>query len=280
MAVKVYTVFDVCYTGVNTSDMSKKITATQDNQLIEACYTLSLNEKRILLLGIGRIDSRDWPALDRPLRLSITAEEWSQFYPDATPWRAMKRAADTLLTRYLTLHPKVGITQKISWFDNVEYHEQEARMTIEFGRMMQVRLMGMIEEFTKIDLLAVNQFKSVYSIRLYELCNQFRSTGFRLIAVDDFRFAMDCVKKYPKIAMLKQRVITPSVSEINEKSDINISVTEVKRGRKITHFEFTFKLKKNGANEDRNEEQLDLLALENVKESDFIKKHTDRSWAE
>ena len=120
----------------------------------------------------------------------------------------------------------------------------------------------------------------MYSIRLYELCNQFRSTGFRLIAVDDFRFAMDCVKKYPKIAMLKQRVITPSVSEINEKSDINISVTEVKRGRKITHFEFTFRLKKNGANEDRNEEQLDLLALENVKESDFIKKHTDRSWAE
>jgi plasmid replication initiation protein len=280
LAVKVYIVFDVYNIGVNTSDMSKKITATQDNQLIEACYTLSLNEKRILLLGIGRIDSRDWPALDRPLRLSITAEEWSQFYPDATPWRAMKRAADTLLTRYLTLHPKVGITQKISWFDNVEYHEQEARMTIEFGRMMQVRLMGMIEEFTKIDLLAVNQLKSVYSIRLYELCNQFRSTGFRLIAVDDFRFAMDCVKKYPKIAMLKQRVITPSVSEINEKSDINISVTEVKRGRKITHFEFTFRLKKNGANEDRNEEQLDLLALENVKESDFIKKHTDRSWAE
>lgn len=261
---------------------SKKVVVTPDNQLIEACYTLSLNEKRVLLLGIGKIDSRDWPNLNEPLHFTVTAEEWSQFYPDATPWRAMKRAADTLLTRYLTLHPKTGIIEKISWLDRAVYHENEAKMTIQFGRSMQVRLMGMIEEFTKIDLLAVNQFNSMYSIRLYELCNQFKSTGFRSMSVEDYRFAMDCVNTYPRMADLKRHTITPSISEINEKSDINISVTEVKRGRKITHFEFTFRLKKNGANEDRNEEQLDLLALENVnvKESDFIKKHTDRSWAE
>ena len=247
----------------------KKVVVTQDNQLVEACYTLSLNEKRVLLLGIGKIDSRNWPKLGSPLRLSITAKEWSQFYPDATPWRAMKRAADKLLTRYLTLHPKIGVTQKISWFDNVEYHEKEARMTIEFGRMMQVRLMGMLEEFTKIDLLAVNQLSSIYSIRLYELCNQFRATGFRSITVEDFRFAMDCVNIYPRMADLKRHTITPSISEINEKSDINISVTETRRGRKIIGFKFVFSCKP----KEKKKEGL-------MQEGDFIKKHTDRSWAD
>ena len=34
-----------------------KLVVTQDNQLVNACYIMTLNEKRLLLLAISKIDS-------------------------------------------------------------------------------------------------------------------------------------------------------------------------------------------------------------------------------
>lgn len=221
-------------------DQKNIITATQDNQLIEACYTMTINEKRLLLLGISKVNPIPFPKESEPFRFSVTTEEWAKYYSDEKPWRAMKRAADTLLTRYVTLHPKTGITKKLSWFDEVEYRENEGVVFIRFGWSIQVRLAGMLEQFTKVNLLSVNKLTSLYSIRLYELLNQFRSTGYRIISVDDFRLAMDCVDSYSLIADLKKWVLKPAMKEINIKTDLRVKQEDLKRGRTIVQFRFVF----------------------------------------
>ncbi len=52
---------------------------------------------------------------------------------------------------------------------------------------------------------------------------------------------MDCVNRYSEMRDLKKRVLTPALKELNEKSDIQVICTNIKRGRKIVGFEFLIK---------------------------------------
>lgn len=211
---------------------------TQSNQLVEASYTLTLNEKRLLMLGLSTVDPRR--ALQREERISfqVTVDQWAERFPDEKPWRAMKRAADTMMARYVTLHPKTGRVKKITWFESVEYIEGEGRVEIELGHSVSLRLAGMIDEFTRIELTSVQQLRSFHSIRLYELVSQFRSTGYRRITVEDFRIAMDCISTHAEMKALKRYVLNPALKELNAKTDIKVICTDVKKGRRIVGFEF------------------------------------------
>lgn len=228
-------------------DAKQQPSITQDNSLVEACYTMTLNEKRLLMLGMSRVNPMDFPRESKALRFTLKASDWTNNFKDENPYRAMKRAADSLLVRYVTLHPKTGVTQKISWFDSVEYHDDKSSVTVEFSRSIQVRLSGMLEQFTQLDLLSVSQLRSIYSVRLYELLTQFinskdyREWRTRVINLDDFRWSMDAVKSYPKIYELKRRILTPALRELNRRSDLEVRCEDVKSGRTITGFRFHFR---------------------------------------
>jgi len=228
--------------------MAKSITAkeslkaTQDNQLIEACYTMSLNEKRLLLFGISKINPSTFPDVKKPFKFEMTAQEWKEQFGDDNPWRSLIRTADKLLARYLTLHLKTDQhIRKIGWFDAVDYFPKEGRIVVEFGRSVQVRLAGMLEQFTTIDLLAVSELTSIHAVRLYELLSQFKSTGYRVMTLEDFRFAMDAVNTNKTTKKLKAQVLNPAVKQLNEKSDLFCIVEDIKDGRKITGFKFIFR---------------------------------------
>ena len=216
--------------------------ATQDNQLIEACYSMTLNEKRLLLFGISKINPMVFPHPSKPFKFEITAAEWAEQFGGDHPWQSLQRSADKLLGRYLTLHLKSKRhIRKISWFEAVDYYPQEGRIVVEFGRNVQIRLAGMLEQFTTIDLLAVSQLNSTHAVRLYELLSQFKSTGYRTMTVEDFRFAMDVVNTNKGTKYLKNQVLNPAIKQINEKSDLFCIVADIKEGVRITGFKFTFR---------------------------------------
>ena len=221
-------------------DQNEKVICAQDNQIIESCYTMTLVEKRLLLLAISKIDSTKFPKASVPLVVSIDIHEWGKCYDLQNPWQHVKNAAIKLLARHVVFHEKTGVIDRINWFARVKYHEDENKLTIQFTRPMQVRLVGMLEQFTKVDLLSVSKLKRIHSIRLYELLSQFDSTGYRIISVKDFRFAMDCIDTYKETKNLTREVIKPAIREINSKTNLTVSLETVKRGRKITAFKFIF----------------------------------------
>ena len=216
----------------------KKAVATQGNELIGACYTMSLNEKRLLMLGVSQLDSKQF-TLEK-VTFEVDAKKWLEYFDDKNAWRSIKRAADKLLTRTVKLDPDTGHIQKLSWFDKVDYYQSEGRIVVEFGRNISSRLINLYDNFTSIKLLAISQFTSIYSIRLYELLSQFQSTGYRRMSVDDFRFAMDCVNKYKDTRKLNAQILQTALKEVNNKSDLVCKVRNIKKGTLITDFEFIF----------------------------------------
>jgi plasmid replication initiation protein len=217
---------------------------TQDNELIEACYRMDLNEKRLLNLGMENANPMGGiPDASKPFKFEITAAQWEEVYEDTNAWQSLKRGADKLLSRQITLHPKTNTIEKINWFDRVKYYTKEGKIEVQFTRSVQIRLAGMLEQFTTIDLFAVNKLRSFYSIRLYEILSQFDHTGYRVMTVKDFRHYMDCVNINPQTKDLKRRILSPAINELNKQSDMDCSVKDIKDGRKITHFAFTFSKK-------------------------------------
>ena len=204
-----YATFTLMTKTMATIDTLK---ATQDNQLIEACYSMTLNEKRLLLYGISKINPSTFPDSSKPFKFSIDAKEWREQFGGENPYLMLTRAGEKLMSRTLLLKRK-GDDDRLpdetlmNWFDSIRYHKRQSRIVVQFGRSIQIRLAGMLEQFTTIDLLAVSQLNSTHAVRLYELLSQFKSTGYRVMAIDDFRFAMDCVEKHPKTKHLKNQVL-------------------------------------------------------------------------
>jgi plasmid replication initiation protein len=220
--------------------------ATQDNQLIEACYSMTLNEKRLLLFGISKINPSTFPDVNKPFKFEMTAQEWKEQFGGDNPWLMLKRSAKKLMGRTLTLHSKttqsnVPDETMLNWFEEAKFFNKQGRVLVTFTRSVQVRLAGMLEQFTTIDLLAVSELTSIHAVRLYELLSQFKSTGYRVMILEDFRFAMDVVNTNKGTKYLKNQVLNPAVKQLNEKSDLFCVVEDIKDGRTITGFKFVFR---------------------------------------
>ena len=98
-------------------------------------------------------------------------------------------------------------------------------------------------QFAKVALNNVSSLKSTHSIRVYELCQQFIKARNRLITVEDFRFLLDLGDSYQLFKDLNKFVIKPSLAELNSKSNFQIKVQQVKKGRRIHALHFIFREK-------------------------------------
>ncbi|MCV5421297.1 replication initiation protein, partial [Escherichia coli] len=77
--------------------------------------------------------------------------------------------------------------------------------------------------------------------RIYELLQQFRSTGERIIALNDFRSMLGIENKYKQFRDLNKILIKPCITELNKKSDLVVTVETIKKGRTVAALHFRFK---------------------------------------
>lgn len=219
-------------------DTNPKPSVTQDNQLIQAAYSMSLDAKRLLWLGLSKIDPTRPPASGRPFSFRITVDEWCRYYPSESPYKQMKAAAGELGKRQVTHPAKPEV--EINWTDSCTYKEKQGYVEITFGYTISTFLAGMVEQFTKYDLATVSKLNSFYAIRIYELCAQFKSTGYRKISLEELRHILQVKDSYKLVADFRKWVIEAACKEISKKTDFQLTYQTVKEGRSIKHIEFFF----------------------------------------
>lgn len=215
--------------------------AYKSNALIEASYKLTLQEQRVLLMCIGKIN----PQAETPERtFQLTADEFFLAFPDMNRKHAEQRlqeAIDRLAERWIHINWKDN-KEEIRWIQRkAKYFTGEGKIEISFSDYIMPYLTQLTQQFTSIAVKNVSALKSVYSIRLYELLMQFKKTGDRLISVRDFRSMLGLDEKYREFKRLNDSLLKPAVKELNEKSDLIVSVDLVKKGREVVALHFHFK---------------------------------------
>jgi len=218
----------------------KRRLVVKDNALIRASYKLTLNEQRLVLTCIARLDSmRGTLPKDNVFRVSADefADQWGLTQKKA--YEALSEASDSLYERDIKLRDKRSRT-RMRWVYMVKYHDGEGRVDLGFSPTVAPYLTQLRREFTSYGLDSVSGLKSAYSIRIFELLMQFKSTGACRIGVDELRFALDLGDRYPRFTDLKKRVIDPAVRELSQKSNLDVEYDVHRKSNKAFAVTFFF----------------------------------------
>jgi plasmid replication initiation protein len=214
---------------------------TKSNHLVEAGYKLSLNEQRLILCAITKLDGRK--PFPKDNAFVITAAKFSESFnvPIKQAYEILNDAASRLYERDIKTFDKDARTRdQFRWVESVKYWDGEAKVTLSFSNRIKPYLSLLHEQFTKYELKQVSQLKTAYSIRFYELLVQFSKTGERYITLDKLRETLEIKNQYPRFYDLKKYIIEPSVSDINVSTNFSVEWDITKKGRAIVGLIFVF----------------------------------------
>ncbi|WP_180034332.1 MULTISPECIES: replication initiation protein RepM [unclassified Acinetobacter] len=222
----------------------------KDNSLINASYTLSLVEQRLILLAI--LEARETgKGVDTETFLEIHAQHYADhFHVDVKNTYAMlSDAVMTLFNRqvtYMTVDEKRNKPEKrvIRWVSGISYVEGAGIVKLRFAPEIVPLITRLEQNFTSYELMQVANL-NLYATRLYELLVAWRRTGKTpIIELNDFRSKLGILdQEYKLMHNFKNRVLDPAIKQINEHTDITVKVEQHKTGRSITGFSFKFKPK-------------------------------------
>ena len=222
----------------------------KDNSLINASYTLSLVEQRLVLLAI--IEARETgKGIDTDTFLEIHAQHYAdRFHVDVKNTYAMlSEAVMTLFNRqvtYMTMDEKRNKPEKrvVRWVSGISYVEGAGIVKLRFAPEVVPLITRLEQNFTSYELMQVSNL-NLYATRLYELLVCWRSTGKTpIIEIGEFRSRIGLQEhEYKPMNNFKNRVLEPAIKQINEHTDITVKVEQHKTGRSITGFSFKFKQK-------------------------------------
>ena len=221
--------------------MPKNDLVVKSNQVIEASYTLTTIEQRLILSAIAQIPKGE-PVTDEVIYTVSVADLQKFGANETTAYRDLKESVSRLFDRSIVLRSS-DRTSRTRWVQKIDFMDSRGVIGIRFSKDILPFLSNLSTEFTKYlasDLIGVT---STYAIRLYELLVQYQSIGKREISVVDLRWMFELQNKYPVWADLKRWVIDQAVKEINEFSPLSVTYETKKTGRKITSISLRFKQK-------------------------------------
>ena len=220
----------------------------KDNALIEASFNLSLVEQRLMLLAI--VEARELPVLtyETPIRVSVRSYADEFKVNDNTAYEALQDSVNTLFDRQFTYYDKdIDERLKSRWIHTVSYMDNKGHV-IMYLTPVVIRMIKRLEvEFTKYLLNHVSDFKSKYSIRLFEIIAKWKEIGHTdKYSYADLRAMLGVEEtEYKTMSLFKVNVLDKAVKEINSSESVpfTLKYEQFKDGRIITHIMFQMKKK-------------------------------------
>lgn len=228
----------------------------KDNSLIDASFNLSLVEQRLMLLAI--VEARELAKLtpDTPIEVRATAYRDQYKTDESNAYSQLADASKQLFNRQFSYIDRYADTDAVTvsrWVNEVTYVNDKGMVVMYLNRNVISMISRLEANFTQYLLEQVSEFKSKYSIRLYELLIKYRdietSKKFEIAELRSKLGLEDT--EYSTMSNFKSRVLDVAIKEINDKADIQIKYEQFKEGRKVSHILFKFIKKKEKKQKDR-----------------------------
>lgn len=239
------------------------------NNLVEARYRLTLQEKRIVLWLSSQVTMFDEDFKEHHLGVkefaALTDTKGENLYTD------LQAITRRLMQRIITIRP-IGEKRliQVAWLGSADYKIEKGIISLSFHPHLKPFFLQLKKNFTKINIADIMGLQSSHSVRIYELLKQKEYIGNRVISIEDIRDYCGISKeKYKNINDLKRKVLDISNREINEKTDIEISYSMIKDGRKYVSVSFDIK------NKEDNKKKYKLSSKEIKNRDKLIKKIQD-----
>lgn len=213
------------------------------NDLIEAKYQIqNLQEQRLILMLLSQIKKDDEDFKKYRITVADFAEILGLKSKDI--YAELDRATTALLSRVIAIRDGKSFL-KMSWLSSAKYIHGSGFVELAFDPDLKPYLLQLKSHFTQYKIDIVLHFKSIYSIRLYELLKKeaFKEKNGQFSVYFEYEDLRDKFgvgkKEYLTFNNFKQKTIEPATREISDKTDLIIAdVKYGKTGRKITNMTF------------------------------------------
>lgn len=227
------------------AELTGELEVWQSNRLVEAAQSLTLNEKRLVIAAAALHDPR------KPLppkgTVTLNAEDFREVFgiEGKHVYEALADAAKRLYNRTIkTIYTARGkpAERHVRWVWMADYRKGEGTVTLGFSPAVAPYLTLLHQQFTRFKLKQIGNIGSFYGLRLYELMAQYRAAGERTIELVRLREILDLGEKYSNVKDLRRWVLDPAIREINEHTDLRVTMTPKRRGRTVIGFQFDIRV--------------------------------------
>lgn len=189
-----------------------------------ARYGLSLQEHRIVYYAIlkGQQDKRPF----EPVDLSIKDFKELCGLKGESTYSSMRNLTKKLSGRVVEVIYKDNDGQHLiqaPWLSSIVYHAKEGRVTIEPNKALQPFFEG--KPFTETEFYFLIKFTSQHAERLYEILKSLNFKPLVDFDIEDLRQRLYIrEEQYTNFKDLRRRVLEPAIRDINEFTDLEISM--------------------------------------------------------
>ena len=157
-------------------ELPPSVVVFQHNNLIEARYSLTLQEKKIILWLTSQIqpDDKDFK------KHTLTVKSFMDLMglTGNSNYKELQKITLGLMKKVLIIkEPELKITTQVSWLNSARYEEGEGFIRLSFAPEMHPFLLNLKQTFTVISITDLMQFKSIHAIRIYLSLSSDREKG-------------------------------------------------------------------------------------------------------
>ena len=204
-------------------------------------YSLTLSQQRLLLFLISKIAPYDDIENEYRVRIKDIIDVCEYDKTSGTYYKLIKR--DLLVLRNSAIWMETGRgLETIGWLSKAilikpttEKDYQEIAFKFDSG--LEPYLFQLKSFYTQYNLENIITLSHKYSLRLYEYLMSYANLMYVIVSVDDLKVRLDA-QNYSKYNHFKERILKPSIDDINAKTNIYIEFDELKAGKAITKIAF------------------------------------------
>lgn len=210
----------------------------QHNNITQARYSLTLQEKRVVLWLSSQVKPSDKDFHEH----TVSIKEFCIIagLKSKNMYKEIEKTTESLMSKVLKIRSLENNTlEQLSWLSYAKYVYDDGVIILRFDPALKKYLLELKDCFTQFSLEQALNFKSIYSVRMYEMFSQFISLGTVTFSLRELRERFDLKQEeYSAYKDLKRRMIERACSEINSKSTMRVRFIEIKVGRHVGFVQF------------------------------------------
>ena len=209
----------------------------KSNDLIQKSrFNLSLQQQKIILYLISKIRPEDEEFQLYEFDIQEFCRVCGIDEANGKNYKLLKDSIQGIRDKSCWVTLPNGNHSLIAWIEKARILENSGTIEIKLDNDMKPYLLKLKENYTQYELIWTLHFRSKYTIRLYELCKSIHYHELeeysRTYTLDELRQLFGA-ETYKTFQHFKDRVLVPSINEINEYSDKFLEFKPIKQKKKV-----------------------------------------------
>ncbi len=208
----------------------------KSNKLIQQSrFSLSTQQQKILLYIISQIEPFDTEFKTYKFKITEFCAVCG-IEPKGDIYAMLKRQIKDISDKSLWIETEKGRETLVRCIEKPYIDKKSGTVELKLDEDMKPYLLQLKEKFTEYELIYTLNFKSKYSIRLYEYLKSIhfdKQEEYTIkLPINSFQKMLD--SNYTDFKDFHTRVLKPAHKEINLYSDLNFDYELLKSGRKVS----------------------------------------------